>query len=128
MKIAVYFMVYLQVFAYFRDIENGLLNLSRTKRDLISWNRMANNAFALKKGLHSTENEHANLLVRIMKFCQKSAKNNSNKNGTIWCHLLVKTRELGTHLYMASQEILFGPMKRIQMDSDHQLKINVSDK
>ena len=33
-----------------------------------------------------------------------------------------------THLYKANQEILFEPMKRIQMDSDHQLKINVSDK
>ena len=72
MKIAVYFIMYLQAFAYCRHIENGQMNLSRTKRDLISWNRMANNAFALKKGLHSTENERTNLLARIMKFCQKT--------------------------------------------------------
>ena len=72
MKIAVYFMGYMQAFAHFRDIEDGQLNLSRTKRDLISWNRMANNAFALKRGLHSTGNERINLLARIMKFCQKT--------------------------------------------------------
>ena len=72
MKIAVYFKMYLQAFAYFGDIENSQFNLSRTKRDLISWNRMANNAFALKKGLHSTEKERTDLLARIMKFCLKT--------------------------------------------------------
>ena len=70
MKIAAYFVLYLQAFAYFQD--NDQFNLSRTKRDLISWNRMANNAFALKKGLHPTKNERANLFAQIMKFCLKT--------------------------------------------------------
>ena len=31
------------------------------------------------------------------------------------------------YLYMVHQETLFEPMKMIQMDSDHQLNINVCD-
>ena len=72
MKIAAYFVLYLQAFAYFRDIENDQLNLSRRKRDLISWNRMANNAFALKKGLHPIKKDRTSFLARIMKFCLKT--------------------------------------------------------
>ena len=72
MKIVAYFVLYLQAFPNFRDIKNDQFNLSRTKRDLISWNRMANNAFALKKGLYPTKNERTNLLARIMKFCLKT--------------------------------------------------------
>ena len=72
MKIAAYFVLYLQAFAYYGVIENDQFNLSRKKRDLISWNRMANNAFALKKGLHQSKNESANLFARIMKFCLKT--------------------------------------------------------
>ena len=70
MKIAFYFVLYLQAFAYFQD--NDQFNLSRRKRDLISWNRMANNAFALKKGLHPTKKDRTNFLARIMKFCLKT--------------------------------------------------------
>ena len=70
MKIAFYFVLYLQAFAYFQD--NDQFNLSRRKRDLISWNRMANNAYALKKGLYPTKNERSDLLARIMKFCLKT--------------------------------------------------------
>ena len=70
MKIEVCFLLFLQAFADFRD--NNELNLSRTERDLISWNRMANNAFALKQGLHSTENDRANFLARIIEFCLKT--------------------------------------------------------
>ena len=66
---------------------------------------------------------------------QKPATNNSNKNGAILSPQIGATVPLPstcqtarTHLYMANQETLFEPMKRIQMDSNHQLKINVSDK
>ena len=72
MKIFIYIVLHLQAFAYFRDIENDQFNLSRRKRDLISWNRMANNAYALKKGLYPTKNERSDLLARIMKFCLKT--------------------------------------------------------
>ena len=72
MKILAYFVLYLEAFSNFRDIENDQLNLSRRKRDLISWNRMANNAFALKKGLHPTKKDRTNFLARIMKFCLKT--------------------------------------------------------
>ena len=50
--------------------------LSRTKRDLISWNRMANNAFALKRGLHE-KNDRQYMLARIIQFCFRT--NTCNK-------------------------------------------------
>ena len=134
MKIEVCFLLFLQAFADFRD--NNELNLSRTERDLISWNRMANNAFALKQGLHSTKNDRANFLARIIEFCLKTKTCNKQIEwkpcslphfaAIYWLDQHNSTCKC-TYLYMASQETLFAPMKTIQMDSDHQLKINVGD-
>ena len=74
MKVVVYLMLYFRSFACFIHSIEGQRTLTRSERDLISWNRMGNNAFALKKRLHPSKNDQANILAQIIQFCFRAKK------------------------------------------------------